>query len=616
MVVFAQHNLITDAPFTRVDLITCRNLLIYFQPHGAAQGALALALRAQDRRHAASSARRRRRARSADEFDTVDGTGGIYAQAARRAPARHPPAAADRRLPDGGARAAAARLRGARSWTRLAAHGPLRSAARRAPCRPACSSTSTTTWCTPSAAPSRCCASRAGARRPTCSTSSTTTSRRRCSGALQHANKERAHGAPGAASRCRRPAAPRSIGSPSSRSARRSGSMHFLVQYENKGPTALTQATEAAVDVPRAVARLRLGARVGAALHQGEPAGDDRGAGDGERRAAGDERGARRLERGAAVAPTRSCTRSTKSSTRSTSSTSARSRSSARPPTTSTTCCTRIDVGVMFLDDKLCIRKYTSQIAQRVPPPAAGRRAAASTASRRPSSTPGSRTTSCRCSQDGQPIVREVTSRERRHYLLRILPYRSTSQQARRRRHAHRHQRAQAQRGARAPAVVSIVESVDRRHHSRRSRAARSQNWNRGAAAALRLRRRRGASGATSSFLMPDEQRSECASTSCGASSAATSVEPFETTMRRKDGGTVDVQISRVAAAQRARPRHRRLVDRARHHAAPARRAGDPRALKMRDQFMAMLSHELRNPLAALLHASTLVLERRITATP
>jgi two-component system CheB/CheR fusion protein len=31
-VVFAQHDVIRDAPFTRVDLITCRNLLIYLQP--------------------------------------------------------------------------------------------------------------------------------------------------------------------------------------------------------------------------------------------------------------------------------------------------------------------------------------------------------------------------------------------------------------------------------------------------------------------------------------------------------------------------------------------------------------------------------------------------------
>jgi two-component system CheB/CheR fusion protein len=32
-IVFAPHNLIRDAPFTKLDLITCRNLLIYFQAH-------------------------------------------------------------------------------------------------------------------------------------------------------------------------------------------------------------------------------------------------------------------------------------------------------------------------------------------------------------------------------------------------------------------------------------------------------------------------------------------------------------------------------------------------------------------------------------------------------
>jgi two-component system CheB/CheR fusion protein len=32
LIVFAQHNVIRDAPFTRLDLITCRNLLIYLQP--------------------------------------------------------------------------------------------------------------------------------------------------------------------------------------------------------------------------------------------------------------------------------------------------------------------------------------------------------------------------------------------------------------------------------------------------------------------------------------------------------------------------------------------------------------------------------------------------------
>ncbi|HEX4446270.1 MAG TPA: chemotaxis protein CheB, partial [Polyangiaceae bacterium] len=41
MVVFAPHNVIRDPPFTRVDFITCRNLLIYLQP-AAQQKALGL----------------------------------------------------------------------------------------------------------------------------------------------------------------------------------------------------------------------------------------------------------------------------------------------------------------------------------------------------------------------------------------------------------------------------------------------------------------------------------------------------------------------------------------------------------------------------------------------
>ena len=32
MIVFASHNLIKDAPFTKLDLVTCRNLLIYLEP--------------------------------------------------------------------------------------------------------------------------------------------------------------------------------------------------------------------------------------------------------------------------------------------------------------------------------------------------------------------------------------------------------------------------------------------------------------------------------------------------------------------------------------------------------------------------------------------------------
>jgi two-component system CheB/CheR fusion protein len=41
LIVFAAHNVIKDAPFTRVDLVSCRNLLIYLQP-AAQQKALSL----------------------------------------------------------------------------------------------------------------------------------------------------------------------------------------------------------------------------------------------------------------------------------------------------------------------------------------------------------------------------------------------------------------------------------------------------------------------------------------------------------------------------------------------------------------------------------------------
>ncbi len=49
MVVFAAHDVIKDAPFTRVDLVSCRNMLIYLQPQRAAEGAVAVPLRAHPR---------------------------------------------------------------------------------------------------------------------------------------------------------------------------------------------------------------------------------------------------------------------------------------------------------------------------------------------------------------------------------------------------------------------------------------------------------------------------------------------------------------------------------------------------------------------------------------
>ena len=76
-IVFASHNLIRDAPFTKLDLITCRNLLIYFQPH-AQKTVLALfhfALKAGGFLFLGSS---ESPGGLVDEFDNIDEHAKIY----------------------------------------------------------------------------------------------------------------------------------------------------------------------------------------------------------------------------------------------------------------------------------------------------------------------------------------------------------------------------------------------------------------------------------------------------------------------------------------------------------------------------------------------------------
>lgn len=77
MIVFAPHNVIRDAPFTKLDLITCRNLLIYFQPH-AQKTILTLfhfALKPGGYLFLGSSESPRG---LVDEFDTIDEHGKVY----------------------------------------------------------------------------------------------------------------------------------------------------------------------------------------------------------------------------------------------------------------------------------------------------------------------------------------------------------------------------------------------------------------------------------------------------------------------------------------------------------------------------------------------------------
>ena len=97
MIVFAPHNVIKDAPFTKIDLITCRNLLIYLQPQAQRSGAVAVPLRGRIRRRPVPRSERDAGALS-DEFKTIDEHWKIYRKRRDVRTACRPAAAARRRV--------------------------------------------------------------------------------------------------------------------------------------------------------------------------------------------------------------------------------------------------------------------------------------------------------------------------------------------------------------------------------------------------------------------------------------------------------------------------------------------------------------------------------------
>ena len=77
MIVFAPHNIISDAPFTKLDFISCRNLLIYFQPH-AQKKALSLFHFGLKPGGVLFLGPSESPSELADEFDTIDAHWRIY----------------------------------------------------------------------------------------------------------------------------------------------------------------------------------------------------------------------------------------------------------------------------------------------------------------------------------------------------------------------------------------------------------------------------------------------------------------------------------------------------------------------------------------------------------
>ena len=262
-----------------------------------------------------------------------------------------------------------------------------------------------------------------------------------------------------------------------------------------------------------------------------------------------------------------------------------------------------IDVGVMFLDDKLCIRKYTSQIATvfRLLPQDVGRRFDSFAPTIQHPDLDGDVK---QVLENGQSDRARGLEPRRRPLPLAHPALSLDVAPARRGRHAHRHRRAQAQRGQRAPAVEHR-RAVDGRHHQLRSGRARRELEPRRRASSTATPATR-PSGANRRSSSPTSRR-RSGRRRCGAYTSAIDVEPFETLVLRKDGSHVDVQLSLTAL----RNEHGEITGTSSIARDITQRKRDEqaikRALKMREQFMAMLSHELRNPLSALLHASTLL---------
>jgi two-component system, chemotaxis family, CheB/CheR fusion protein len=601
MVVFAQHNLISDAPFTRVDLITCRNLLIYFQPmvqrkvlsllHFGLKTGAALLLGPSETP-----------GELADEFDTVDGHWRLYT---KRREARLP----DIRLPLTVAPHDTAASRGSLSVGLLASSGR--------------------GWAGPQlmglydqlldrAMPPSLLVDehyhlvhtfggaesllriKGGRASPNVLDLVDDNIKTALLGALQHAHKERAT--------VRLAGIP--VSTPNGTEEYRltvetvgeaTGQTHFLIQYENKGPTALTLAADGAKEVPEPsrdyVSALESELRftkesLQATIEELETANEELQATNEELVASNEE-----------LQSTNEELHSVNEELYTVNVEHQRKITQLGEITDDLdNLLHSIDVGVLFLDDKLCIRKYTSQVANvfRLLPQDVGRRfdSFAPTIQH-----PELEADVEAVRKTGQPIVREVTSREGVIYLLHILPYRSAAQKsgvvltlidisALKRSEAH------------VRRLSSIVESSTDAITSE-DLDGKVVSWNSGAEqmygfAADEVR------GRELSFLMPAEQRAEWAEVMRSVLKGE-SKEPYETVRVRKDGSHLDVQI----AVSPLWDEHNRIIGVSSIARDITQRKRDEaeirRAIRMRDQFMAMLSHELRNPLAALLHASAVL---------
>ncbi|MBA2541783.1 MAG: PAS domain S-box protein, partial [Deltaproteobacteria bacterium] len=291
------------------------------------------------------------------------------------------------------------------------------------------------------------------------------------------------------------------------------------------------------------------------------------------------------------------------------------------------------DVGTVFLDAELRIRRFTSQMARvfRFQPTDIGRRISDFAHNiERPQLADEIEA----ALRDGTVVEDEVRDRNRTPYFLRILPYRGQA-------------RANGitlfgNQGAPAPTIDGVVltltdlTALDKVRTNVEQLSAIVEwahdamfvlnlegvitTWNRGAEK-LYGHPAAEAIGKSVSVLMGDQAKqlaSYLAEISCGER-----VEHATSLNRRKDGTRLDVSVtispifhgSTIVGASTIVRDISKMVETQRaleseQHKVKELLAQTEELAHRREQFLAMLSHELRNPLAAVLSATT-VLEQR-----
>jgi len=258
-----------------------------------------------------------------------------------------------------------------------------------------------------------------------------------------------------------------------------------------------------------------------------------------------------------------------------------------------------IDVGVVFLDEELHIRKFTRRITDtfRITNQDIGRKIGDFAHTIRHSALPDD---VLRVLQTGQAIEREVEDTQGEHKFLRVLPYVKAEQ--------------------RTGVVLSIINIGALKRAEQRIRRLSAivehshdaimatdlsgtiSDWNRGAEA-LYGHSAEEAVGQNVSILLPQDS-ADAVAHMMERVRLGHGVQSFDTIFRRRNGQNVDVSVAIsplldqvgnvIGASTSARDIRWRKRTEARIR----------RAIEQRERFLAMLSHELRNPLMGLMTAA------------